>query len=322
MTWRALGLGLVILPGLLGCSPHPSSLETLPAERALPPVPIQGGVWRETAHLWYGVIGSGPPVILLHGGLSSHRAWARQVPALLDAGYQVILIDSRGHGRSTLGSAPLSYDQLAADVGAVIDHLQLNRPAVVGWSDGAITALALGMDRGDRIGPIYAFGANMDLQGVREDAGDAPILKQVGPRLATDYAELSPAPDFPALSRAVRTMQTTQLHYGPGQLALVRAPRVLIVAGSNDEFITPQHAAYIADAIPGADLQYLADSGHFVPWQSPELFNQSMIRFLKSAGDAQQGVTEPEGTARSDSRPSLCLPAAVQCRPPSEPAGS
>ncbi|TAJ49652.1 MAG: alpha/beta fold hydrolase, partial [Brevundimonas sp.] len=65
------------------------------------------------AHLWYGVIGSGPPVILLHGGLSSHQAWGRQVPALLDAGYQVILIDSRGHGRSTLGSTPLSYDQLA-----------------------------------------------------------------------------------------------------------------------------------------------------------------------------------------------------------------
>ena len=334
MTWRALGLGLVLLPGLLGCSPHPSPLESLPPERALPRIPIQGGVWREAAHLWYGVIGSGPPVILLHGGLSSHRAWGRQVPALLDAGYQVILIDSRGHGRSTLGSTPLSYDQLAEDVGAVIDHLQLNRPAIIGWSDGAITALVLGMDRGDQLGPIYAFGANMDLQGVRKDAGDAPILRQVGPRLAADYAELSPAPDFSGLTRAVRTMQTTRLHYGPGQLALIRAPQVLIVAGSEDEFITPQHAAYIADAIPGASLQYLADSGHFAPWQSPELFNQSMIRFLKSAGyapdTAETEPAAPDGMdartmARGDALPqaaSVCLPAAVQCRSPAEPAGS
>ncbi len=286
IPWRALGLGLALLPGLFGCSPPSPSIKSLPAERALPPLIAQGGVWREGAHLWYGVIGDGPPVILLHGGLSSHRAWGEQAPALLEAGYQVILIDSRGHGRSTLGSAPLSYDQLAEDVGTVIDHLQLNRPAIVGWSDGAITALVLGMDRGDQLGPLYAFGANMNLEGVRKDADEAPILKQVGPRLATDYAQLSPAPDFSALIQAVRTMQKTQLHYGPGQLALVRARKVLIVAGSQDEFIKPEHAAYLADAIPGADLQYLADSGHFAPWQNPELFNQSMIRFLKSAGYA------------------------------------
>jgi len=63
----------------------------------------------------------------------------------------------------------------------------------------------------------------MNQEGVRADAGNAPILKQVGPRLAADYAELSPAPDFGALAHAVRTMQSSRLNFGAGQVSRVRA---------------------------------------------------------------------------------------------------
>jgi len=264
--------GLLALGSMAGCATTPSNARA------------EGYFERDGARLWYGVVGKGPPVILLHGGLSSHRVWDGQIPALIQAGYQVILFDSRGHGRSTLGPAPLTYERMAADVGALITRLRLKQPAIVGWSDGAIIALVLAMDPASDLGPLYAFGANMNQEGVRPNAGEAPILKEVGPRLAADYAELSPAPDFVGLSQAVRTMQTSSLDYDADQVARIRARAVRIATGAHDEFIRPEHAAWIARHIPGAELEVLAESGHFAPWQKPEAFNRSVLGFLDRRG--------------------------------------
>jgi pimeloyl-ACP methyl ester carboxylesterase len=82
-------------------------------------------------------------VILLHGGLGHSGNWGYQVPALVESGYRAVLIDSRGHGRSTRDALPFSYELMASDVLAVIDRLHLERAALVGWSDGACTALIL-----------------------------------------------------------------------------------------------------------------------------------------------------------------------------------
>jgi pimeloyl-ACP methyl ester carboxylesterase len=75
------------------------------------------------------------------GGLGHSGNWAYQVPALAKSGYRVVLIDSRGHGRSTRDSQP--FELMASDVLAVMDLLHLGKAAVVGWSDGACIALIL-----------------------------------------------------------------------------------------------------------------------------------------------------------------------------------
>ncbi|MFB2607820.1 alpha/beta fold hydrolase, partial [Rhizobium phaseoli] len=67
----------------------------------LPPASIEGHVGRAGARIWYASYGAGPAVILLHGGLGHSGNWGYQVPALLQSGSRVVLIDSRGHGRST-----------------------------------------------------------------------------------------------------------------------------------------------------------------------------------------------------------------------------
>lgn len=290
LTMRRLAATLCILAG--GgevCAEPLVRLSSLPAERPLPPVPRQGHVTRDGARIWYGEVGTGSPVILLHGGLSSSRAWGEQVPSLVAAGHRVILIDSRGHGRSTLGDGPLSYERMADDVLAVMDRLKLERSAVVGWSDGGIIALVLAMRHGDRLSRVYAFGANMDLQGVRANAGDAPILEQVAPRLMADYAALSPTPEgFARLHQAVRAMQQVQPDYSASQLAAIHGPAVMIADGADDEFVTAEHQAYLARVIPGAQLRLLAGSGHFAPWQQPDGFNREVIAFLGGRGPASQ----------------------------------
>src|ERR1700732_4816363 len=90
----------------------------------------QGYVEHDGARMWYATYGSGSPVILLHGGLGHSGNWSYQVPALVKRGYCAILIDSRGHGRSTRDAGPYSYDLMASDVLAVMDALHVERASL------------------------------------------------------------------------------------------------------------------------------------------------------------------------------------------------
>src|SRR5580700_9421265 len=117
----------------------------------MPVASVQGYVANDGARIWYATYGSGPPVILLHGGLGHSGNWGYQVPTLVSSGYRALLIDSRGHGRSTRDSRSFSYELMASDVLAVMDLLRLERASVVGWSDGACIALILGMKAPARI---------------------------------------------------------------------------------------------------------------------------------------------------------------------------
>src|SRR3982074_3274835 len=91
---------------------YDDELRKFEAEGAAP-LPVtndQGYIEHEEARIWYTAYGSGSPVILLHGGLGHSGNWGYQVPALVRSGYRAVLIDSRGHGRSTRDARPLSYE--------------------------------------------------------------------------------------------------------------------------------------------------------------------------------------------------------------------
>ena len=287
---------ILIAATATGSAAEPRPAQSIPAIPALPPLASQGAVTSAGAKIWFGTVGKGPPVILLHGGLSSSRGWGAQVPVLVNAGYRVVLIDSRGHGHSSLGPHPLSYELMARDAIAVMDKLALRRAALIGWSDGAIIGLVLAMRNGRRVDRLYAFGANMDRQGVRDDADQAPILQDVGPRLAADHAELSRDPQgFATLHQAVRTMQRTQPNYPASQLAAIRGVAVTIADGAQDEFITEAHPAYLARAIPSAKLEIFPNAGHFAPWQHAATFNRALLAFL---GTGARPSSERRGVAQ------------------------
>ena len=231
------------------------------------------------ARIWYAVYGVGQPVILLHGGLGNSGNWGYQVPALLDAGYQTIVIESRGHGRSTRDEQPYSYELMASDVLAVIDALGIDKAALIGWSDGACTSLVLASQHPDRVAGVFYFACNMDPSGVKE-IEFTPILQRCISRHMQDYAQLSTTPDkFDEFSAAVGEMQSTQPNYSASDLAAINVP-VVIVHSEHDEFIKREHAEYLARTIPGAGFVYLAGVSHFAPLQRPDLFNDAVITFL------------------------------------------
>ena len=80
----------------------------------------------------------------------------------------VILVDSRGHGRSTRDARPYGYDLMADDVVALLDTLHIAKADVVGWSDGAILGIDLAIRHPDRVGRIFAFAANTVTSGVQD----------------------------------------------------------------------------------------------------------------------------------------------------------
>ncbi len=80
--------------------------------------------------------GSGPPVVLIHGYPLSGRAWGKQVPVLLDAGYRVITYDRRGFGKSSQPATGYDYDTFAADLRALLEHLDLDDVTLAGHSMG------------------------------------------------------------------------------------------------------------------------------------------------------------------------------------------
>jgi pimeloyl-ACP methyl ester carboxylesterase len=248
---------------------------------ALPTATAEGYVAHDGARIWYATYGRGAPVLLLHGGLGHSGNWGSQIPALLAAGYRAILIDTRGHGRSTRDARPFMYELLAADALAVLDALGLERVAVVGWSDGACIALILAMQEPARVAGVFFFGCNMDPSGTKELTEPNPVIDRCFGRHAADYARLSATPDdFQAFAGAVGRMQATQPNYAAHELADVRVP-VTVVHSEGDEFIKRDHADYLARSIPRAELVILSGVTHFAPLQRPEQFNATMIAFLR-----------------------------------------
>jgi pimeloyl-ACP methyl ester carboxylesterase len=262
--------------------PYDDDLKNFEAHGAAP-LPVasdQGYVDHDGARIWYSSYGSGPAVILLHGGLGHSGNWGHQVPTLIESGHRVLLIDTRGHGRSTRDSRPFMYELMASDVLTVMDALHLEKAAVAGWSDGACIALILAMQAPARIAGVFFFGCNMDPSGTKEIAWPNPVLDRCLSRHAKDYARLSATPDqFKEFAEAVGEMMKSQPNYSARDLADIRVP-VSIVQSEQDEFIKLEHAEYLARSIPGAEFILLPGVSHFAPLQRPDQFNSVVRSFL------------------------------------------
>jgi pimeloyl-ACP methyl ester carboxylesterase len=262
-------------------------------EAGATPLPLThdlGYVENDGARIWYSAYGIGSPVILLHGGLGHSGNWGYQVPALIANGYRVVAIDSRGHGRSTRDGRPYSYELMASDLRAVMNALHLDRVALVGWSDGACTALILAAKYPSRVAGVFFFACNMDPTGVRPFEPTAS-LNRCFSRHAEDYKQLSATPEqFEQFVEDVGLMQRTQPNYSPHDLAKISVP-VRIAQSERDEFIKRKHAEYLARTIPGASFILLDDVRHFAPLQRPGQFNKAMLAFLGEIySDKLEGV--------------------------------
>lgn len=229
--------------------------------------------------LYYAVYGSGPPVILLHGGLANADYWGNQIKALMPR-RTVIVMDSCGHGRSTRDARPYGYDLMADDVVGLLDFLKVPNADVVGWSDGGILGLDLAIRHKDRVGKVFAFAANTVPSGVKDDVEKNPTFAAFIERAGDEYRSHSATPnEYDAFVAQISKMWASEPNWTDAQLAAITTP-VLVVDGDHDEAIKREHTEYIAATIPHAGLLILPNASHFAFLQDPELFNFALLHFL------------------------------------------
>ncbi len=162
----------------------------------------------------------------------------------------------------------------------MMDQLGVARAAVVGWSDGACTALAMAKARPKRVRGVFYFACNVDETGTYPFEM-TPTIGNCLTRHTKDFATLSPAPDgFDAMGQALQVMQGSLPNYSAADLASITVP-VTVVQAERDEFIRPEHARYIADTVPGAHFVDLPGVSHFAPVQRPAVFNRVVLAFLE-----------------------------------------
>ncbi|MFD5094252.1 alpha/beta fold hydrolase [Amycolatopsis thailandensis] len=220
--------------------------------------------------------GTLPPLLLLHGGMGSTADFAELVPLLADD-RRVICLDSRGHGRSTLGEVPLSYQRLERDALAVLDELGVARADVMGFSDGGIAGLRLAAHHPERVGTLFTIGSDWTLP----EASRA-FLSQVTPQWWRDrnqngpyseaaYIAKNPEPDFERLVRENVAMwidDTNATGYPGEDIRKISAP-IVMIRGADDRLSSHDLAVALQQKLPGSALHELPDAGHEVAASRP-----------------------------------------------------
>ena len=281
-TVAAFGLAILFGSAMLAASPAMPTEPwlTLPQTPTLPKADVSGYAPVSGVKIWYAEFGQGEPVLFVHGGLANSNYWGHQIRALVAAHYKVIVMDSRGQGRSTRNAQPYSYDLMADDVVGLLDFLKIPKVALVGWSDGAIIGLDIAMRHPERLTKLFAFGANYDPSGVSNAPSRVGDLYLA--RVSKEYAELSPTPNgFKSLLAQMGGMDNAQPRWTKGDLAKITTP-TWIVDGDHDETVNHDQPRTLADWIPNAGLLIEPDVSHFAFLQNPDQFNADVLRFLKA----------------------------------------
>jgi pimeloyl-ACP methyl ester carboxylesterase len=178
---------------------------------------------------------------------------------------------------------------MASDVLAVMNALHLDQAALVGWSDGACTALILAAKHPSRVAGVFFFACNMDPAGAKPFE-PTPVVNRCFSRHAEDYRQLSATPEqFKQFVEDVSLMQRTQPNYSTLELARISVP-VRIVQSERDEFIKLEHAEYLAQSIPSGSFILLDSVSHFAPLQRPTQFNTVMVAFIDEVLRPQNGM--------------------------------
>ena len=253
------------------------------------------------ASIGFDDIGSGPPIVFLHGFPLDSTMWAPQTSALADH-FRCITIDTRGFGEST-ATPPFTIDRYADDVIAVLDLLDIETTTVVGLSMGGYIAFALWRRAPHRVNALVLADtrAGVDTPDTRQrrhelialahSEGPAAVVeRQLVGLLGKSTRERQP--DVEESVRAIGQSATVDGIVGALEAMLGRQDSVptlptinvptLIVVGDEDVITPPKEARAMHAAIQGSRLEVLAGAGHLSSLEQAAAFNALMREFVLS----------------------------------------
>ena len=242
----------------------------------------------------------GPVVCFTHSLASDSGMWAEQVPGLLAEGYRVLRLDMRGHGGSDPVEGDYTMAAMADDVAMALDTLGIPKVQYIGLSIGGMIGQAFAIRHGDKLisamwcdtmpktpdGAAGAWGPRIDA--VKGAGSVAPLADPTMERWFTDAFK----PRAPGRWREIRdTIAGTTatgylgcaaaiLNYDfMADLPSVKTP-TLVVCGDQDEGTPPAANKLIAETVPGARYEEIANARHFPNVEHPDVFNAIMMPWL------------------------------------------
>lgn len=221
--------------------------------------------------LSYHIYGRGEPLVLLHGNGQSHGAMKRQIDFFRKK-YQVIAVDSRGHGKSELGFRPLDFQIMALDILCLLDYLKINRYRVIGYSDGGIIALEMAMYQPNRQVQMVVIGTNYDTSQIKWWAN---IFTFVGYLFSI---LLAPFSFFFRRIKAQMGLMIFHPHIRERDLARISAPMLAII-GEYD-VISKADTQKMVRLVQRGEMTVIQHGTHFLTRQKPRELHQVIASFF------------------------------------------
>lgn len=221
--------------------------------------------------MYYEIYGKGEPLLFIHGNGGSTHDFHEQV-SFFSKKYKVILADSRAQGKSVDEGDSLSYEMMADDLNALLDHIKIDSCNVVGWSDGGINGLLLAMRHPEKVKKLAITGTNL--------WPDSTALDPWFYKKMIQWRDELPVPTSPKLKneRKLLELMIDQPHIKTGDLRQVKCPSLII--GGDHDVIQPAHTLLIASSIPRSYLWILPNSGHSTLMTNKDEFNRVVMDFL------------------------------------------
>ncbi|MHA1935886.1 MAG: alpha/beta fold hydrolase [Candidatus Thorarchaeota archaeon] len=245
--------------------------------------------------MFYKEYGDGYPLILLHGGsTNSDLQWQRSIPKLSEH-FRVIAVDSRGHGKTNNPSGEFSYRLMGDDVAAFAKALDLKKPFICGWSDGAQIALEIGMQYPNLAKGLVAGGVVIELsdayvkgvQGIgimKPGEVDFQLLEEKFPEIVKLISEIHTSEDDPDYwKRFLESLSKMWLNPEefPGKRIQEITVPTLILHGDRDDLVPSEDAVTAYKTIPRGELAIIPFANHRDIFERGELATSAIIDFLQ-----------------------------------------
>ncbi|MBS1795535.1 MAG: alpha/beta hydrolase [Acidobacteria bacterium] len=238
--------------------------------------------------MYYEVHGAGRPLVLLHGAFLSGAVY----PSLA-AGRQTIVVDLQGHGRTADIDRPLTFEQLADDVAALLKQLGIEQTDVFGYSLGGKAGLALAIRHPALVRRLAIYGASFKSFEESLPAEMLEAFNKVTPEtfapeaLKKSYEELSPAPNWIGLAAKILESMKRFQGFSPEQLKAVKAE--VFIGGGDRNDVNPEHLVEMHKLIPNSQLAVFPNTDHVVMMTDPEKVLVQVREFLNGGLE-----TEPD----------------------------
>ena len=226
------------------------------------------------SNIFYRTIGQGPPLFFIHGNSGSHQYFKQQIKFFKDR-FQLILMDTRDHGKSTNRKDHLSFEQIISDMNVIMNHEKITKTALFGFSDGANIALTFATYYQQKVSEMILVSPNITFTQLK------PFQQFISNKLhwAAKHVIRSKK------KQRVFQLAREDLPITEEKINQLNVP-TLVVMGDHD-IVSPNKMSSFVEALPFGRLSVIKRCGHSVPRLKPKQLNQLSLTFLEENKQAQ-----------------------------------